>query len=236
MQNIQELDKLLQKHRALFLDELGKLEDVKVKLHADMTIHPKFCKARGVLLALQKKVEATLDKLDTQGVIEKVKFLDWATPIVLITKQDSTIRICGDYKLTVNKVANTDVYSLSKIDELVTALTGIRAFSKLDLSQACQQLVLDEASKLYTTIGTHRGLYRYNCLPFGVSAAPAIFQRTLETLRDIPNVCVYLDDILVMDKTSKDHLENLEEVLTRLETAGKRLKEQNCAILLSNVE
>ena len=96
--------------------------------------------------------------------------------------------------------------------------------------------MLDEASKHYTTIGTHRGLYRYNCLPFGVLAAPAIFQRTLETLRDIPNVCVYLDDILVMDKTSKEHLENLGEVLTRLETAGMRLKEQKCAILLSNVE
>ena len=91
MQNNQELDKFLHKHRAFFLDELGKLEGAKVKLHVDMTIHPKFCKTRGVLLALQKKVEAILDKLEAQGVIEKVKFSDWATPIVLISKQDNTI-------------------------------------------------------------------------------------------------------------------------------------------------
>ena len=107
----------------------------------------------------------------------------------------------------------------------------------MDLSQAYQQLVLDEVSKPYTTISTHRGLYRYNHLPFGVLAAPAIFQRTLETLlRGIPNVCVYLDDILVMGKTSKENLENLGEVLTTLETAGVRLKEQKYAVLLSEIK
>ena len=74
MQNNQELGKLLQKHRALFLDELGKLEGVKVKLHVDTTTNPKFCKARAVSLALQKKVEAALDKLEAQGVIEKSNF------------------------------------------------------------------------------------------------------------------------------------------------------------------
>ena len=84
---------------------------------------------------------------------------------------------------------------------------------------------MDEASKLYTTISTHRGLYRYNCLPFGVSATPAIFQRTLEKLLyGIPNVCVYLDSVLVIGKTSKEHLENLGDVLNSLETAGMKLK------------
>ena len=57
--------------------------------------------------------------------------MDWAAPIVPFTKQDDTIRICGDYKLTVNKVAKIDVYPLPKIDELFAALTGDRAFSKL---------------------------------------------------------------------------------------------------------
>ena len=120
---------------------------------------------------------------------------------------------------------------------MFTALTGGRAFSKLDLSQAYQQLVLCDESKPYTTINTHRGLYTYNCLPFSISAAPAIFQRTLETLlHSIPNVCVYLDDILVTGKTTKEHLDNLTEVLTRLETAGMRLKQQKCQFLMSEVE
>ena len=89
-----------------------------------------------------------------------------------------------------------------------------------------------------TTITNDRGLYRYNCLLFGVSAAPAIFQRTIETLlHGISNVCVYLDDIiLVTSKTSKEHLENLGEALARLEMAGMRLKEQKCAFLLPKVK
>ena len=91
--------------------------------------------------------------------------------------------------------------------------------------------MLDEASKPYST---HRGLNRYNCLPFGVSGAPAIFLRTLETL--LPNLCVYVDDILVTGKTSKQYPENLRQVLTRLETAGMRLKEQKCAFLLPEVK
>ena len=108
----------------------------------DTEAHPKFCKARPVPLTLRKKVEAALDQLEVRGIIEKVKFADWAAPIVPIVKQDSTLRICGDYKLTVNKIVKADVYPLPKIEELFTALTGGRAFSKLDLSQVYQQLVL----------------------------------------------------------------------------------------------
>ena len=86
-------------------------------------------------------------------------------------------------------------------------------------------------------INTHKGLFRYNRLPFGVSAAPAIFQRTIEgVLQGISNVCVYLDDIIITGRTEKEHLENLDRVLTRLEEAGMRLKRSKCAFLLPAVE
>ena len=75
-------------------------------------------------LTLQKRVEAALDKLEAQGVIEKVQFSDRAAPIVPITKQDGSEKICRDYKLTGNKIAKTDVYPIPKIDELLAALTG----------------------------------------------------------------------------------------------------------------
>ena len=97
LQDNRQLDELLQKCSALFIDELGKLEGIKVKLHVDTEAHPKFCKARPVPLALRKKVEAALDQLEARSVIEKVKFADWAAPIVPIVKQDGNLRICGDY-------------------------------------------------------------------------------------------------------------------------------------------
>ena len=96
---------------------------------------------------------------------------------------------------------------------------------------------LDEDSKEYTTINTHKGLYRYNHLPFGVASAPSIFQRTMENLlQDLPHVCIYIDDILVTGETEEDHLRNLEEVLTRLETANVRLKRNKCHFMLPSVE
>ena len=101
------------------------------------------------------------------------------------------------------------------IDDLLTALTGGKLFSKLDLAHAYQQIPLDDPSKKLAVINTQKGLFQYTRLPFGVSAAPAIFQRTIEgILRGIPHVCVYLDDILVMGKTEEEHLQRLEAVLT----------------------
>ena len=107
----------------------------------------------------------------------------------------------------------------------------------MDLASAYLQIPLDEQSKEYTTINTHKGLYCYNRLPFGVASAPSIFQRTMENiLQGINHVCVYLDDILVTGATEQEHLQNLDEVLSRLEAAGMRWKYDKCAFLLPAVE
>ena len=89
---------------------------------------------------------------------------------------------------------------------LFATLSGGSSFTKLDLEQAYQQIPLDGLSKQYVTINTHKSLYRYNRLPFGVSAAPAIFQRTMKNLlQDMPHVSIYLDDILVTGTSKADH-------------------------------
>ena len=70
-----------------------------------------------------------------------------------------------------------------------------------------------------------------------MASAPSIFQRTMENLlQDLPHVCIYIDDILVTGETEEDHLRNLEEVLTRLETANVRLKHNKCHFMLPSVE
>ena len=80
-------------------------------------------------------------------------------------------------------------------------------------------------------------MYIYNRLPFGVSSAPSIFQRTMEgILRGMANVCIYLDDILIAGKSEEEHLNLLGEVLTCLEAAGVKLKKQKCAFMQHSVE
>ena len=189
---------VLDRHPEVFREELGTLKDFKAKIHIDPNAKPRFCKARSVPYALRTKVEEELDRLVADGVLEAVQFSDWAAPIVPVLKSDKkTVRICGDFKLTVNQASKLDHYPIPKIEDLFAQLAGGKSFTKLDLSQAYQQLVLEEESKDLTTINTQRGLFRFNRLPFGISSAPGIFQRVMESiLKGIPGVVVYIDDIL----------------------------------------
>ena len=126
--------------------------------------------------------------------------------------------MCGDYKLTANLTSKLDTYPLPRIDDIFAQLSGGKTFSKLDLAHAYQQLALDQDSKQITTINTHKGLYQFNRLPFGIHSVPSIFQRMMEgILRGIPHFSVYIDDILVTGETDEEHLENLDTVLSRLE-------------------
>jgi len=172
-----DVQQIIDKNASVFQEGLGEAVGVTAKLHVTQNVQPSFCRARPVPHTLKAKVEKELDRLEKQKVIEAVQYAEWAAPIVPVLKPDGSIRICGDYKLTINKVAKPDVYALPRVEDLFANLTGGKAFTKLDLAYAYQQIPLDEVSKQYVTINTHRGLYRYNRLPFGVSAAPAIFQR-----------------------------------------------------------
>ena len=130
-----------------------------------------------------------------------------------------------------------DQYPLPKPEDLFATLAGGKKFTKLDLSQAYQQLALDDDSRKLVTVNTHQGLYRYTRLPFGIASAPAIFQKLMDTvLRDIPNVICYLDDILVTGKSDDDHLHTLGIVLRRLDDHGFRVKKEKCAFLQPCVE
>ena len=159
--------------------------------------------------------------------------MEWAAPIVPVIKSDGSVRICGDYKVTVNRVAKVDSYPLLQINDLFASLAGGKLFSKLDLAHTYQQIPLAEESKKFVVINTHKGLYRCNHLPFGISSAPSIFQRMMEgILQGIPHVTVYINNLLV----TGEHLQNLQEFLTRLEKAGIRLKKDKCAFMLAAVE
>ena len=93
--------------------------------------------------------------------------------------------MCGDYKLTANLASKLDAYPLPRIDDIFAQLSGGKTFSKLDLAHTYQQLALDQDSKQITTVNTHKGLYQYNRLPFGIHLAPSSFR--------IPHVCVYIE-------------------------------------------
>ena len=131
---------------------------------------------RNLLLGNRDRVKKELDRLLQAGIIEPVQMAEWAAPIVPVVKLDGSIRICGNYKVTVNKAAEVESYPLPRIDDLLASLGGGKTFTKLDLAHAYQQVPLADCAKQYVVINTLQGLYRYNRLPFGITSAPAIFQ------------------------------------------------------------
>ena len=182
-------------------------------------------------------MELELDRLESSGIIEKVEHSDWAAPVVPVPKGDGKLYLCGDYKVTVNSQLLVDKYPLPRPEDLMARLAGGKKFSKLDLSQAYQQVPLDQNSRKYVTINTIKGLYQYIRLPFGIASAPSIFQRLMDTmLQDISGTICYLDDILVTGKNDEEHFKNLEEVLKRLMNAGLRLKKSKCALMQDSVQ
>ncbi len=174
--------------------------------------------------ALRDQVNAELDRLVQEGTLEQVEVADWAAPIVSVLKSDGcSIRICGDFRMTINPVSKLDNYSIPKEEDLFATLTRGKLFTKIDLSHAYKQLKLDSKSKDSVVINTQKGLFRYTRLPFGISSAPGIFQRVIESvLQGIGGVAIYLDDILVTGSTNEEHLINLRSVFDRLDTAMLR--------------
>ena len=92
-------------------------------------------------------------------------------PVVPEPKLQGNIRLCGDYKVTINPQLEVDQYPLPKPDNIFATLSGGKWFSKIDLKHAYQQIKLSESSRPLVTINTHRGLYQYTRLPFGVASA-----------------------------------------------------------------
>ena len=132
--------------------------------------------------SLKGAIKQDLERLENLGVIEKVQFSDWAAPVVPVQKSDGTVRLCGDYKVTINPVLNVDKYPVSKAEDLSATLAGGKKVSKLYLSHAYQQVLLESDSCQFVTISTHKGLYQYTRLPFGVALAPTVFQQIMERI------------------------------------------------------
>ena len=139
---------------------LGTVTAHKVTLQVNSKAAPKLHKARPVPFAIKEAVGAELDKLEYEGISKKVDHSVWADPIIAVPKKDGEFLICGDYKVTVNKFLDVDQYPLPKAADLFATLLGGQVFTKIDLTQAYQKLLLDDSLQQYTTINAHLGLYR----------------------------------------------------------------------------
>ena len=233
----QKVDQLLQQYESVFSEGVGTLIGHKADLKVEEGCQPSFHKPRQVPYALRPKVEAELTRLEKDGILSKVENSEWATPIVPVVKRNGSVRVCGDFKVSVNSVLLAEQYPLPRIEDIFANLAGGKHFSKLDLRLAYHQMEVTEASRKFLTINTHKGLFQYNRLVFGISSCPAIWQRAMDqVLQGIPGVQCILDDMIVSGKTDGEHLENLDSVLKRLQDVGLKANREKCEFFRDRVQ
>ncbi|CAF2790880.1 unnamed protein product [Rotaria sp. Silwood2] len=217
-------------------NELGHCTKVQAHIQLKPDATPTFFKPRPIPFAYVTGVKEEIERNVTADILERIDTSPWAAPIVPIKKPNGKIRICGDFKVTINPQILVDQYPIPSIDELLSRLNNGEKFTKLDLSDAYLQVELDEQSKNLVVIITPLGLFRYNRMPFGISNAPAIFQRIIDqVIAGIPNSIAYLDDILITGTNEEEHLQTLEMVLKRLSEFGFTCNPEKCLFFQDEV-
>ena len=230
-------DELLERHSAVFGKDQGRFQHCKGRLHLVDGAKPRFFKARLLPYALRDEVTTELDRLENDGILTKVDWSEWATPVVSVAKKDGFFRLCRDFKVSLNNQLKVDQYPLPRVDDVFASLAGGQRFTKIDLRQAYLQLEMEDESKEYLVLNAHKGLYRLNRLAFGIVSAPAIWQRSMdELLQGILDTHCILDDILITGVNDEHHLANDEAVLQRLEDAGLRANRQKCSFLQPRID
>lgn len=214
----------------LFKNELGTYTGEKITLEVQDNVKPIFQKPRPIPFAFREKVVAELSRLESDGVIKKVCNSIWGTPILPVMKANGRdVRVCANYKITINKHLKDFNHPLPRIEEIFAALQGGQKFTKLDFLNAYNQLVLDEKTSELLSWSTPFGIYKVFRLPYGTKPACSIFQQIVErVLQGCKGTVNFLDDVVVTGKDEAEHLQNLEEVLTRLDRAGFKLNIKKC--------
>ncbi|KAJ9529072.1 hypothetical protein QJQ45_007118 [Haematococcus lacustris] len=165
----------------------------------------------------QDELRKQITDLLAKGLIEPSSS-PYAAPVLFVQKKSGELRMCIDYR-QLNKITIRDQYPLPRIDDLFDQLAGKTVFSSLDLQAGYHQIRIPAEDVPKTAFRTPMGHYQFKVLCFGLTNAPATFQRVMnEAFAEVINDCalVYLDDILVMSKDSEEHLVHLRRVFDLL--------------------
>ncbi|KAG0153387.1 hypothetical protein PDIDSM_5240 [Penicillium digitatum] len=160
----------------------------------------------------------------------ELELLAAASPVLFVKKPGGGLRFCVDYR-ALNAITVKDRYPLPLTKETLNNLKGMKFFTKIDIISAFNNLRIAKGQEYLTAFRTRLGLFESLVMPFGLTGAPASFQRFInDTLREyLDCFCTaYLDDILIYSRTRAEHIEHVRKVLQRLREAGLFAKLSKC--------
>ena len=233
-----ELKLLLSSYKDLFAKDKTDRGKTHLVQHSIDTGGHKPIKQRPRRLPISKREEEhkEVQKMLEAGVIESSSS-PWASPVVLVTKKDGSIRYCIDYR-QLNDITLKDSYPLPHPQDCLEALRESKWFSTLDLQSGYWQIEMDPKDREKTAFASMSGLFQFKVMPFGLTNAPSTFERLMDKVFKglNPEIClIYLDDIIVKGATFEQHIENLGNVFERLFQAGLKLSPKKCHLCSQKV-
>ena len=236
----QQLTSMLNRHSNAFskgTDDLGRTHLVEHEIQVKEGTVPIRQPARRFPFWKQSEAKDIVQDLRERDLIEP-STSPWASPVVMVRKKDNSTRLCVDYR-RLNASTIPDAYPLPRIDDSLDALGDSKYFCTLDLASGYWQVGMTEDAKKKSAFITTGGLWEWKVMPFGLSTAPGTFERLMETVLaglQWEKCLIYLDDVIVFGKTEKQTLDRLDEVLTRIEEAGLKLKPGKCVLFKKEVK
>ena len=182
-------------------------------------------------------IDREVDEMLRHGIVEPAAS-PWAANVVIARKKDGELRLCLDYR-NLNNLTYQDSYPLPHIDTCVNSLKNASWFSTLDLRSGYYNVPIAEQDKDKTAFITRRGQWRFNVMPFGLTAAPSRFQRLMDLVLvglTYDACMVYLDDVIIFAPSYESHLQRLQQVFERIRQAGLKLKGSKCSFFQRKVE
>lgn len=182
-------------------------------------------------------VRRLLKEMETEGVIRPSRS-PYASPVVIVTKKDGSLRLCIDYR-KLNSCSTRDAFPLPRIEEALEALGQAKYFSTLDLTSGYWQVEVVEHDRHKTAFSTPMGLFEANRMPFGLQNAPSTFQRLMTCCfgdLNFTHLLIYLDDLIIFSKSFDEHLQRLQMVFDRLQEHGLKLKPSKCQLVRKEVQ
>jgi putative transposase len=186
----------------------------------------------------RKFIEDEVTRLVELGLIEAVRYSVFCAAITIADKHDGTYRLCIDFR-ELNKFTVPDHYPLPFTAELLERVGSKKYFCSLDLLCRYWEIPMHPADRNKTTFITHMGTFRFCVMPFGLSGAPATFQRTMDTIfrdRIGKDIFVYLDDIILFGDTLPELYETMDYALGKLKEYGLKCRTKKSQVLQNSIE
>ena len=195
---------------------MGTLKNFKLQLHINQNITPIQQPIRRLLYHTKQKVSGELQRLQKLDIIDPAPGkTTWLNSVFPVLKHNGKMRLCLDMQKAIERGRHV----IPKLEEILPELHNAKIFSKLDLREGYNQILLDEESRPVTAFATHDGVYQYKRLVYGINSAFKSFQNQIElVITGIKNAKNISDDIIIWDASQKEHGNTLEKVFSRIKT------------------